>query len=335
MADDQLTRQQQQRIDDAHADRLAPWLARNAGGAEGEDLGIVVSHFRKEVEVEPLARPGERLRCFLRATTGAVVTGDRVLMEADPENPNRGVIVARLPRHSLLSRHVERGERPVCANLDCLLVTIAPEPAPHVDLIDRYLVAAHIDGIRTLLVLNKADLTATGARAELDGLLELYRRLQVPVIVTSARSGQGLAELRSSLQGAAAALVGQSGVGKSSLINALLPAAGAEVGELSRKRNRGSGRGRHTTTTSRLYRLDDGLIIDSPGIREFTPGIPDLATLIGGFPEIAQVADDCRFRDCRHEREPDCAVQTALAQGRIDSRRWQSFRQLRAQLEGT
>lgn len=330
MADDHLTRQQQQRIDDARTERLAPWLERHASDEAGGTLAIVISHFRKEVEVEPLNRPGERLRCFLRATVGAVVTGDRVLLDMDADDDNRGVIVGRLPRHSLLSRHTERGERPICANLDRLLITIAPEPAPHVDLIDRYLVAAYIDGLAVTLVLNKADLASE--QAELDSLLDLYRGLGVPVIVTSAVRSSGLDALAATLQGTAAALVGQSGVGKSSLINALLPEARAEVGDLSQKRNRGRSRGRHTTTTSRLYRLAGGLIIDSPGIREFTPGIPDLATLTAGFPEIDRAAIDCRFRDCRHEQEPDCAVQAQLQAGLIDARRWQSYRQLRATL---
>lgn len=332
MADDHLSRQQQQRIDDAHHERLAPWLARQQAERGDRTLGIVVSHFRKEVEVEPVDAPAQRLRCYLRATVGAVVTGDRVVLEPDPEHDQRGVIVARLPRHSLLARHTERGERAVCANLDRLLITVAPEPAAHVDLIDRYLLAARLDAMAATLVINKCDLADDGQRTQLDQLVELYQGLGVPVIRTSATEGTGLDILRQHLHETTAALVGQSGVGKSSLINALLPEAAAEVGTLSAKRNRGRGRGRHTTTTARLYRVDDGLIIDSPGIREFNPGVPDLAALTRGFPEIEQAASRCRFRDCRHDREPDCGVQADLAAGTIDLRRWHSYVSLRANL---
>ena len=129
-----------------------------------------------------------------------------------------------------------------------------------------------------------------------------------------------------------AAFVGQSGVGKSSLINALVPDADAETGALSERRNRGRGRGRHTTSTTRLYRSGDALIIDSPGIREFAPDVPDEATLTRGFPEIDALAARCRFSDCRHEDEPGCAVTAALEAGTLDASRLASYRMLREAL---
>ena len=335
MTEEKLSDRQQARIEARRAERLAPWL--EGGDAAGEDAGergVVVSHLRREIEV--LTADGGTLRCFLRATVAAVVTGDAVLFERDADAPDRGVVVARLPRSSLLARHTARGLRPVCANLDLLLVTIAPAPAPHADLVDRYLLAARLDDLDVAIVVNKTDTLDEAGRTELDALLDPRRALgddaRVPVVEVSAHSGAGLDALRALVHRRTAAFVGQSGVGKSSLINALLPEAGAETGALSGRRNRGRGRGRHTTSTTRLYRTTDGVIVDSPGIREFAPDVPDEATLARGFPEIAAAAEACRFTDCRHEQEPDCAVRAAVADGRIDATRLASLALLRSEL---
>jgi ribosome biogenesis GTPase len=327
VSDEKLSRRQRLRIEARSEERLE----RGASAAAGEETGIVVSHLRSEIEVLP-ATGDDTVRCFLRATVPAVVTGDRVLLERDPEEQGRGVIVALLPRRRLLARHTARGLRPVCANLDLLLVTIAPAPAPHADLVDRYLLAAALDALDAVIVLNKADAIAAGARAELDALLDPRRALGIDVLEVSAHSGAGLAALREAIASRSAAFVGQSGVGKSSLLNALVPDADAETGALSARRNRGRGRGRHTTSTTRLYRSGEALIIDSPGIREFAPDVPDEATLTRGFPEIAAVAERCRFADCRHEDEPACAVRAALEAGTLDSSRLASFRLLREAL---
>jgi len=275
-----------------------------------------------------------RVRCFQRSSALAVVTGDEVLIERESEDPGRGVITAVMPRRNVLRRRNRSGVvQEICANLDLLLVTIAPEPEPHADLIDRYLVAAHGDDIEAGLIVNKCDLAAADA-PPCASLAQLYTGLGLPVIRASATTGAGLAGLRAFIGRRTAALVGQSGVGKSSLINALLPQARAAVGTLSGKRNRGHGRGRHTTSTVRLYPLADGLIIDSPGIRELTPELEDPTELIASFPEIAAAATGCRFRNCSHEREPGCAVKEALAQGAIDPRRWRSFRILSGEIIG-
>ena len=327
MTDDHLSKRQQDRIAANRAERLAPWLSSESSD-DGGETGVVVSHLRREVEVAP-GRGGDPVRCFLRATTDPVVSGDRVLFERDETDPSRGVIVARLPRLALLSRHTPKGLRPVCANLDLLLITVAPEPAPHPDLIDRYLLAANLDELDAAIVINKADLDPAG---RIDELLSVYPDLGVPVVRASALEGTGLTDLRALLAGRAAAFVGQSGVGKSSLINALVPDADADTGTLSGRRNRGRARGRHTTSTTRLYRTDDAVIIDSPGIREFVADIPDEAALAQGFPEIAEAAARCRFRDCRHDSEPDCAVRAKLTEGRIAASRVHSWRLLRTEL---
>ncbi|TVS11012.1 MAG: ribosome small subunit-dependent GTPase A [Gammaproteobacteria bacterium] len=294
---------------------------------------IVLSHLRREVDVALIdADDAARVRCFQRSRATEVVTGDRVLIERDPERPDRGVIVEVLPRRSLLQRRNRSGSvQAICANLDLLLIIVAADPEPHADLIDRYLVAARLDDLDAAVILNKCDLE--GHRApRIQSLLELYRSLDVPVCATSAETGAGLADLRALVGQRTAALVGQSGVGKSSLLNALLPEAGAEIGSLTGKTHRGHGRGRHTTSTVRLYPLGDGVIIDSPGIRELTPEIEDPADLIVGFPEIDAAARHCRFRNCRHDQEPDCGVTAARTAGDIDPRRWRSYLMLKQEL---
>ncbi|MEE4360290.1 MAG: ribosome small subunit-dependent GTPase A [Pseudomonadales bacterium] len=333
MTDDALNERQQRRIAAARSERLAPWLERGTATATGAaEVGVVITHFRGEVEVQAI-RDGEPLRCFLRATAESVVTGDRVLFERARDEqgrsvPGRGVVTARLPRDSLLARHTARGLRPVCANLDLVLITIAPEPAPHADLVDRYLLAAAMDHMDAAIVLNKADHPAAASSA-ITALLDVYEDLGLPVLRVSAATGAGLDALSDLIEGSSAAFVGQSGVGKSSLINALAPEAAAQVGTLSERRNRGRARGRHTTSTTRLYRRGRGVIVDSPGIREFVPDVPDPASLALGFPEIVAAAEACRFRDCRHDQEPDCAVRAALARGTIHRSRLDSFILLR------
>jgi len=285
---------------------------------------VVISHYRHGVEVELVDPPGrgERRRCALRSGAIDVVTGDTVHLRRAGD---AFVVESRARRHSELTRHDRDGPRTVVANLDALLVVIAPEPAPHVDLIDRYLVAAALGSIAATLVCNKSE----QVDSDTDALVDLYRGLEVPVMPVSARTGAGVAALAEHLCGRRAAMVGQSGVGKSSLLNALAPDAQAAVGGLSARRNRRRARGTHTTSTVRLHPLaGGGHLIDSPGVREFSLGTLDAERLTRGFPEIAAAAARCRFRDCRHGAEPGCAVRAAVQAGAIPAPRFESWRRL-------
>ncbi len=197
---------------------------------------------------------------------------------------------------------------------------LAPDPAPDWFLLDRYLAAAELQGFDAVIAFNKVDLAET-IPAELD----TYAKLDYATICTSAKRGDGLAALSSAMQDKRSAMIGQSGVGKSSLLNAVLGDALQAVGALSEK----SGQGRHTTSTSVLFTLaDGGELIDSPGVRDYAPFIEDPRTVANGFREFGEKIPHCRFQDCRHLAEPDCAVKAALADEQISTRRYASYERL-------
>ncbi|MBU2097986.1 MAG: small ribosomal subunit biogenesis GTPase RsgA [Gammaproteobacteria bacterium] len=289
--------------------------------------GLIVCHYGKQIDVESLApeHKGEIFRCFQRSNLPAMVTGDKVLWQK--EEGQSGVIVAQQPRRSAMSRPNHRGElRAIAANVDCVVVVIAPKPEPFGNLIDRYMVAIEHLGLRPLLLLNKSDLTGKGA-IDLDALLKRYGRIGYQTLRVSSHTGDGMDELKQALAEHTAVFVGQSGVGKSSLINTLRGVrAGdelvAEVGDLSVSHHKGT----HTTTATKLYHLPgSGDLIDSPGIREFGLWHIESDALMDGFIEFRPWAGRCRFRDCQHKHEPDCALLEAVKRGEIDEARLESY----------
>lgn len=341
MAKRQLNRRQNWRIDKIQGERAARAAKREShtletleGGDLGpEQIGLVIAHFGVQVEVE--AQEGELsgqvFRCHLRANLPALVTGDRVVWRAG--NQGIGVIVAQLPRGTELCRPDSRGQlKPVAANVDLIVIVFAPLPEPHANLIDRYLVAAEHAGIRPLLLLNKVDLVDEQNAVALNALLGVYRQLGYPVLEVSAHAGGGMDALQALLDGHVSVFVGQSGVGKSSLVNSLLPEVDTRVGPLSEL----TGKGTHTTTTARLFHFPrGGELIDSPGIREFGLGHVSRADVEAGFIEFDDLLGRCRFRDCKHDREPGCALLKALDEGRIQQQRMNSYRHILASLPET
>jgi ribosome biogenesis GTPase len=251
-----------------------------------------------------------------------IVCGDRVRCEHDAQH-DATRIVAVLPRTGTLYRSTLRGAaEPVVANLTRLVAVVAPAPAPDLFIVDRYLAAAASAGIGALIVLNKADLAGADALSE---ELEPLRRAGYAVLPCRRDEPDSLAALAATLRGQTSVLVGQSGVGKSSLVTRLLPGIQIATQELDRDHE-----GRHTTTASRLYDLPDGgALIDSPGVRDFAPAISALEPGSLGFVEVDRLAPGCRFQDCRHMREPGCAVIAALESDELDARRYESYRRLR------
>ena len=299
-------------------------------GAEQEVL--VIAHYGSQVDIETLDDTPRSVRCFLRANLEALVTGDRVIAKLPPPDSeiSNGVVVAGCARRSLLSRPDSRGLlRPIAANVDLMLITLAPAPEPFPFLVDRYLVAASLYGIAAVIVCNKTDLLTAANRSVIDRMLHIYQSLGYPVFSVSTQQADSTQTLRSFLRDKTAVIVGQSGVGKSSLIRSLLPDIEIAIGELSA----GVEKGRHTTTTARLYHLPEGGdLIDSPGIREFGLPLISAQELLPHFVDLQQQAQHCRFRDCQHEHEPDCAVLAAEQTGTIFPERLASYRHLLANL---
>ncbi len=265
--------------------------------------------------------------CALRQHLDGIVCGDHIRWH--PTDQEQGIVVSLETRHNVLSRASVQGRlRPLAANITQLIIVLAAEPAPTGYLLDQYLViATHLD-ITAVICLNKADLLPATGQQAFCARFAHYTTLGYPVVPVSTKTADGLHPLQPCLTSQTSVLVGQSGVGKSSLINALLPQATRE-GALSDA----TGLGRHTTSASTLYSLPQGgELIDSPGVRSFRPGQCTRQMLEHGFPELRSLPGQCRFNDCQHQSEPDCAVQAALAQGHIHPERLASFRQMLSQL---
>jgi ribosome biogenesis GTPase / thiamine phosphate phosphatase len=224
------------------------------------------------------------------------------------------------PRRSRLERLGARGRaKTMAANVD-LLVTVSAlaNPAPRLATLDQLLAFAEVEEIAAAVIFTKPDLAESHSARE---LIDLYAGLAYQTMAINPKSGERIDDLRELLRGRHALLVGNSGVGKSTIFRAL--GGDAAVGELSRH-----GLGRQTTTSARLYRLEGGFLIDSPGINEFGLGETDPATLANSFREMRELAPDCRFTDCTHLQEPECAIKEAAAAGRIAQSRYESYRRI-------
>jgi|TARA_B110000305_G_scaffold79245_1_gene89173 ribosome biogenesis GTPase len=284
--------------------------------------GRIISHYGQHVDVESLLDDdqGRLIRCTQRSNLPKLVTGDLVVWSED--GADGGVILALGQRRNFFGRPSPEGQfKAIAANIDSVLVVFASSPTPHVSLIDRYLVAIEQLHLTAVLVLNKLDLLNHEELTELDHMLSPYRSIGYPLYKVSAEDGRGMPELEQALANQTTILVGQSGVGKSSLLNKLNSGKLADVAPLSATWARGT----HTTTTSSLYHMRGFDLIDSPGIREFGLGHIDAKQVFDGFIEFRPFAGSCKFRDCSHTAEPDCAIQAALEAGQISIERVESY----------
>jgi ribosome biogenesis GTPase len=312
--------------DDVRAGQFTPYAA--AGLVPGR---VAVQH-RGAYDV--LTELGE-LRCDVRgrlydessSTAELPAVGDWVAVAPRPDE-QAGTIEAVLPRRTRFSRKTAwqaAEEQVLAANVDVVLLVTSLNEDFDLRRLERYLTLARESGAAPVVVLAKADLhpDPAAAVAEAESVA-----LGVPVIAVSTRTRQGLEAVRSYLgPGVTAALLGSSGVGKSTLVNTL---AGEEL--LATREIRADGKGRHTTVRRELVQLPDGaLVIDTPGMRELQLWVADEG-LEETFDDVTSLFEHCRFSDCTHEVEPGCAVQEAIAEGRLAAERWQSYLKLQAEL---
>lgn len=283
--------------------------------------GRVVRTTGKEVWVDA---GGERISCLLRGRfrreDTQVVAGDCVRVA----KARGGAVIESIePRRSWLSRYPGgRGAAPrvIVANLDVLfLVESLRAPDLSYRFADRVLVSAESGHVDVHICLNKIDLAED--RTEATEFLTTYKALGYNVTLTSARTGDGTADVASLLGGGIYAFAGRSGVGKSSLLNRIAPGLDLAVRDVAAR----TGRGRHTTTYSQLFKIAGGYVADTPGMQTF--GFPgdDEGELAGCFREFGAVEEDCRFQPCTHSHEPDCAVKAAVEEGRIARSRHESY----------
>lgn len=285
---------------------------------------VIASHGRHYVASDD---QGKLWHCIARGKKRDVAVNDRVTLtdlgnSGDVTQP-QAVIEKIEPRQNLFRRSDQFKDKAIAANVDQVWFVVATEPSFDPELLSRCQVACAAEDIKFTILLNKSDLLDLLPRAE--ELIAPFQALGIPVIRTSTRGGQGLDTLHQQIGARTTALTGQSGMGKSSLINALVPDAQATIGDISRYLDTG----RHTTTTVQAYQLNtETTIIDVPGLQVF--GLSHLSDeqILLAFPEFRPHLGDCRFRDCRHDQDPGCALQAAVTAEAATVTRLELLRQL-------
>lgn len=322
MAKRRLTDQQKRRIASNKKD-----ISENQHAHDNKVFnGLVVSHHGRKLVVE--TEDLQQYHCKLRQNLGDIACGDNVVIQVDNtsgENAN-AIVVAVNERKNLLEKTGFAGQaKSVAANIGQIVIVCSVEPEPNSYLIDRYLIATENLPADALILLNKIDLLNEKNEPSINELKSIYKNIGYQLIETSIKQQVGLDELKAALKDTTSILVGLSGVGKSSLVKMLLPNTEIRIGEISEA----SGEGKHTTTVSSLYHLPDGgALIDSPGVRDFTPCNSNKEDIVNGFVELRHYQGYCKFKNCTHTTEPGCAINEALENNELSQQRVNSFRKM-------
>jgi ribosome biogenesis GTPase len=334
MAKRKLSNQQQRRIASSQKNRISDNLLQKDSlklDESSTQTVRVITHHGRQLFAE--TENGEKIKCKIRQNLGDIACGDYVLVQQALDatgqaqaGESQNVVVAVKERINLLAKTGFGGViKPVAANIGQLVIVTALKPKPNPYLIDRYLTAAENLPAKALIVINKIDLIDDETKQIVEDLTRLYQNIGYRVISTSIKQNIGLDELSEALSNTTSILVGLSGVGKSSIVKIILPREEIKIGETSTA----TGEGKHTTTVSALYHLkDNGIIIDSPGVRDFTPTYKNLAEITNGFIDVRQFYGACKFANCSHHNEPECAMKQAVIDGKLDQQRFNNYLRL-------
>jgi ribosome biogenesis GTPase len=316
-----LSRRQKWRIEKIQAERISRAQKASSGSdalltnASSEQTGLVITRYGQHLLVE--AESGELYHCTGRQNIKLSVAGDQVIFQTISKS--EGVVTALLERDNQLSRSYKL----IASNIDQLWLVVAVEPHYQFELIDRYLVVAENAGLPINIVVNKIELSRDLERIKYN--FSMYESAGYQVVYLSVKDQINIEQFKTLLDDKTHIFLGQSGVGKSSLINELIPNLNLRVNEISTK----SKLGKHTTTNTTLYHIPSGGdLIDSPGIREFQ--LDDLSNkeILSGFREFKPFIGACKFRNCAHINEPNCAIKEAVESGKIHHKRYENYLQL-------
>lgn len=324
MAKRKLSKQQQRRIATQQNDKIND---DNLPFDETSTITArVISHHGRQLFAETDDR--EKIKCKIRQNLGEIACGDYVLVQQAKgvTGEAQNVVVAVKTRSNLLVKTGFAGSiKPVAANIGQLVIVTAIKPEPNPYLIDRYLTAAENLPAKAVIIINKVDLANDKTRQTIDDLTRLYQSIGYRVITCSIKKDIGLDDLSDALSNTTSILVGLSGVGKSSIVKAILPKEEIKIGETSEA----TGEGKHTTTVSALYHLKgNGIIIDSPGVRDFTPINKSQDEILNGFIDVRKLNGACKFTNCSHHNEPECAMKKAVDEGRLNEQRFNNYLRL-------
>lgn len=311
-----LSKHQKRRIAAQHEEKRAQ--------ADIEESALVVAHLGYQIIVQTA---DNLMAADWRKQTGTVCVNDRVHLSYN--NDGSAVVESIYPRGNTLYKWQGRKAKPIASHLDQLLIVIALAPEWQSALIDRYLIAAKEAGINAAILCNKIDLAQNDALETTQKRLSPYQEMGIPCFYASIEQKINTTPLADWINDKQTILAGQSGVGKSSFIQHFIPNADIWIQNLSHA----TGLGKHTTTNVRRYPLgEQGALIDTPGVRGYAVAHLTKEAILAGFPDIAHYASECKFNDCKHQNEPQCHVNKAIAEGLLSQERLNSLHQLLSEL---